>query len=105
LNPNGIVSKHRARLVARGFLQRYHIYYAKVFSHVARIETIILIVALTISKNWSMFHLDVKSAFLIGSLKEIMFVTQPPGFEVKRKEHVVYKLHKTIYGLKLTPRA
>ena len=54
--------------------------------------------------NWSLYHLDVKSAFLNGPLGEEVFVTQPPGFEEKGKEKYVYKLNKALYGLKQAPR-
>jgi hypothetical protein len=76
-----------------------------VFALVARLETIRLVVALTCNKSWLLSHLDVKSAFLDGPLEEDVYVTKPPGFEVKRKEHMVYKLHKALYGLKQAPRA
>lgn len=45
LKPNGEVSKYKARLVARGFLQRNGMDYTEVYSPVARIETIRLVVA------------------------------------------------------------
>jgi len=105
LNPDGSVSKYKVRLVARGFLHRYGVDYNEVFAPIARLETIRLVVALASSKSWSLSHLDVKSAFLNGPLEEDMYVTQPPGFEVSGKEHMVYKLHKTLYGLKQVPRA
>ena len=51
LNPDGSVSKYKARLVTRGFLQRYGVDYNELFAPVARLETIRLVVALASSKN------------------------------------------------------
>ena len=76
LNPDGSVSKHKARPVARVFLQRYGVDYNEVFALVARLETEGLVVALASSKNWSLFHLDVNFAFLNGPLEDV-YVTQP----------------------------
>lgn len=75
------------------------------FASVARDETIRLVIALACSRGWSSLHLDVKSAFLNGPLEEEVHVVQPPGFEVKSKEQIIYKFHKALYGLKQTPRA
>lgn len=72
---------------------------------VARIETVRLVTAIVCKCECSLFHLDVKSAFLNGPLEEVVFVSQPPGFEIAGKENMVYKLHKAIYGLKQAPRA
>jgi hypothetical protein len=105
LNPNGTVSKHKARLVSRGFLQKHGVDYNEVFAPVARIETVRLVVDLACKNSWSLHHLDVKLTFLNGALEEKVFVSQPPGFEISGKEEMVYKLHKALYGLKQTPRA
>ncbi|MCI36410.1 reverse transcriptase [Trifolium medium] len=86
--------KHKARLVARGFLQQQGIYYSEVYAPVGRMETIILVIAIASSMNWSLFHMDVKSAFLNGPLEEEVYVSQPPGFEVETEKHKVYKLQK-----------
>ncbi|CAJ2627663.1 unnamed protein product [Trifolium pratense] len=105
LNPDGTISKHKARLVARGFLQKHGIDYNEVFAPVAIIETVRLVVALACENKWSLYHLDVKSAFLNGPLDEEVYVSQPPGFEIKGKESMVYKLYKALYGLKQAPKA
>ena len=66
LNPDGTIAKYKARLVARGFLQREGLDYSEVYSPVARIETVRLVVAVANAREWPMYHLDVKSAFLNG---------------------------------------
>jgi len=105
LKPNDEVAKHKARLVAWGFMQKADMDYFEVYAVVARLETVRLIVAIACGRNWPMHHLDVKSAFLNGRLDEDVYVTQPPGFKIKGKENIVYRLHKALYGLKQAPRA
>ncbi|MCH83764.1 copia-type polyprotein, partial [Trifolium medium] len=92
---------HEARRASRGLHTRKN----TAAPTIARIETVRLVVALACSKDWPMYHLDVKSAFLNGPLEELVYVTQPPGFEIKEKEDKVYRLHKALYGLKQAPRA
>ena len=79
--------------------------YNEVFTPVARLETVRLIVAAASNRNWSLYQLDVKSAFLNGPLKEEVYITQPPGYVVAGQEDKVYKLNKALYGLKQAPRA
>lgn len=104
-NADGSISKFKARLVAKGYIQQHGIDYDEVFAPVARIETIRLIIAIAASREWKIHHLDVKTAFLHGELREEVYVSQPEGFEVKGKENKVYRLHKALYGLKQAPRA
>ena len=68
-------------------------------------ETIQLVVALTAQRGWTIYQLDVKSAFLHGKLNEVVFVEQPCVYVQKGNEQTVYKLKKAHYGLKQAPRA
>ena len=104
-NSDGSISKYKARLVAKGYVQRHGIDFEEVFAPVARIETIRLLVSLAAARGWEVHHLDVKTAFLHGELKETVYVTQPEGFEKKGSEGKVYKLNKALYGLRQAPRA
>lgn len=104
-DPNGKILKHKARIVAKGYIQKHGIDYDEVFAPVARIETIRLILALAGSNGWKVHHLDVKSAFLNGNLEEEVYVAQPEGYQKKGETQKVYKLSKALYGLKQAPRA
>ena len=103
-NELGAIVKHKACLIARGFVQREGIYF-EVFAPVARMESVHLLLALAAAKDWRVHHLDVKSAFLNGELAKTVFVRQPLGFAVKGEEHRVLRLRKTLYGLWQAPRA
>ncbi|KAK1419880.1 hypothetical protein QVD17_29300 [Tagetes erecta] len=104
-NPDGTPKRYRARLVAKGYIQQFGIDYEEVFSPVARLETVRLIMALAASEGWELHHLDVKAAFLHGDLNELIYVEQPKAFEIRGKERMVYKLKKALYGLKQASRA
>ncbi|GJT95368.1 putative ribonuclease H-like domain-containing protein [Tanacetum coccineum] len=77
----GIVIKNKARLVAQGYTQEEGIDYDEVFAPVARIEAIRLFLAYASFKDFVVYQMDVKSAFLYGKIKEEVYVCQPPGFE------------------------
>jgi len=107
LNRNSEVKviKHRARLVAKGYVQKEGIDFEEVFAPVARLDTIKLILAMAANRGWQVHHLDVKSTFLNGQLEEEVYVTQLDGFVKEGKEQKVYKLSKALYGLRQAPRA
>jgi len=105
LNECGKVDKYKARLVAKGYTQQYGVDYMEVFALVARMDTIRLILALAAQKGWSLFQLDVKSAFLHGELNKEVYIEQPPGYVIKGAEKKVCSLRRALYGLKQAPRA
>nr|GEW33120.1 zinc finger, CCHC-type [Tanacetum cinerariifolium] len=97
---NGNIIKHKARLVAKGYIQQHGIDFEEVFAPVARMETVRLLLAIAASNKWEVHHLDVKSAFLHGDLKEEVYVTQPEGFIKRQDNGKVYRLIKALYGLR-----
>ena len=68
------VVKHKARLVARGFVQREGIDFEEVFAPVSHLELVRLLLTITVHYGWSVLHMDVKSAFLNGELQEEVYV-------------------------------
>ena len=98
-NSEGSVIKHKARLVAKEYVQRQGVDFEEVFAPVVRCDTVRLILALTAQHGWEVLHWDVKLAFLNGVLQEEVYVAQPEGFVIKAEEHKVYMLSKALHGL------
>ncbi|GKD08018.1 putative ribonuclease H-like domain-containing protein [Tanacetum coccineum] len=101
----GIVIRNKARLVAQGYTQEEGINYDEVFTLVDRIEAIRLFLAYASFKDFVVYQMDVKSAFLYGKIKEEVYVYQPPGFEDPEFPDNVYKVEKALYCLHQAPRA
>ncbi|GKC55025.1 ribonuclease H-like domain-containing protein, partial [Tanacetum coccineum] len=101
----GIVVRNKARLVAQGYTQEDGIDYDEVFAPVARIEEIRLFLAYASFMNFIVYQMDVKSAFLYGTIEEEVYVFQPPGFKDPEFPNKVYKVEKALYGLHQAPRA
>ncbi|GJT46989.1 putative ribonuclease H-like domain-containing protein [Tanacetum coccineum] len=93
------------RLVAQGHRQEKGIDYEEVFVHVARIEAIRLFLAYASFMGFLVYQMDVKSAFLYGTIEEEVYVTQPPGFKDPDNPNKVYKVVKALYGLHQVPKA
>ena len=87
----------------RAISKEFGVDYKEAFALVARQDTIRLVIALAVQNSWPIFQLDVKSAFLHGDLKELVFIDQPPRYVKFGNEHKVYRLKKALYGLKQAP--
>ena len=96
--------RYKARLVAKGYAQKEGIDYNEVFSPVVKHSSIRILLALVAQLDLELVQMDVKTAFLHGDLEEEIYMVQPEGFKVAGKEHEVCKLHKSLYGLKQSPR-
>jgi hypothetical protein len=101
----GAIAKDMARLVVKGYAQRCRIDCDEVFAPNARLGSVRLLIALAAYEGWEVHHMDAKSAFLNGDLREEVYVQQSAGFIKPGEEHKVQKLHKVLYGLHQAPRA
>ncbi|GKD18274.1 putative ribonuclease H-like domain-containing protein, partial [Tanacetum coccineum] len=101
----GIVVRNKARLVVQSFKQEEGIDYDEVFAPVVRIEAIRLFLAYASYMDFTVYQMDVKSAFLYGTIEEEVYVCQPPGFVDPEFPDKVYKVEKALYGLHQAPRA
>nr|GEW30853.1 hypothetical protein [Tanacetum cinerariifolium] len=97
--------RNKSRLVVREYRQEEGIDFEESFTPVARMEAIRIFLAYAAHQSFSVFQMDVKTAFLHGSLKEDVYVCQPEGFINADHPSHVYKLKKALYGLMQSPRA
>nr|GFB31359.1 putative ribonuclease H-like domain-containing protein [Tanacetum cinerariifolium] len=95
----GIVIRNKARIVAQGHTQEEGIDYEEVFAPVVRIKAIRLFLAYASFMGFLVYQMDVKSAFLYGTIEEEVYVCQPPRFEDPKNPDKVYKVVKALYGL------
>lgn len=102
---HGTIVRHKAWLVAKGYVQSKGVDFDEVFAPVARMETVRMLLAIATFNGWEVHHMNVKTTFLNGELKEEVYVTQLPRFIQKGQEQKVLKLQKALYGLRQAPRA
>jgi hypothetical protein len=102
---NGVVTRNKVRLVAQDFTQVEWLDFGETYAPVERLESIRILIAYATNYDFKLYLMDVKSAFLNGSLQELVYVEQPLGFEDPKKQNHVFLLHKALYGLKQAPRA
>jgi hypothetical protein len=97
---NDQIARHKARVIAQGFMQIEGLDYTDTFTPIAKYDTVRALLSMVTKFDLELDQMDVKTAFLNGQLDEEIYMHQPPGF--KDPEHLdwVWKLLKAIYGLK-----
>src|SRR5205814_8908489 len=100
---DGTIERYKARLVAKGFAQQpgYDFNMDELFAPVIRYESLRLLLAISAHYGWIPRQLNIKSAFLHGDLKELIYMELLEGY---RKADIVCKLNKYLYELKQSPR-
>ena len=82
MDENDIIVRNKARLVVQGFNQEEGINYEETFAPIARLEAIRMLLAFACFKDFVLYQMDVKSAFLNDFINEEVYVEQPPGFQI-----------------------
>jgi hypothetical protein len=90
--------------VAKVYSQVKGLDFDKTFALAARLESIRILLVYATHHDFKLYQMDVKSVFLSGPIKEEVYVEQSPSFKSEDYPNFIYKLHKTLYGLKQTPR-
>ena len=93
------IERYKTKLVV-GFTKKWGINYKETFSLVSKKDSLRIIMALVAHYDLELHQMDVKTSFLNENLEEEVYMDQPEGFSVKRKEHMVCKLKKSVYRLK-----
>src|SRR6202522_4760283 len=98
---HGNVIRYKARLVAQGFSQKPGTDYSNdvTFAPVMRFESLRTLIALGAINNWKIRQLDIKGAYLRGTLHEIIYMQQPDGFN--DGSGCIFCLIRPLYGLKV----
>lgn len=105
-NQVGTIVKYKARLVARGFSQVYGVDYMETFSPVIHKKSLRTLLAVAVENEWEMEQLDVVGAYLNSPLEMTVYMEQAPCTKVmgKNRSRYVYKLLKSVYGLRQSGR-
>ena len=103
-NAEGKVEKYKARLVAKVYSQVPGIDFGDIFSPVAKVTSIRLLLSVAAAFDFEVEKMDVKTTFLHRDLEDEIYMNEPKGFVVKGKKELVCKLKKSMYGLKQSPR-
>jgi Reverse transcriptase (RNA-dependent DNA polymerase) len=101
--PDRKITKHKARLVARGFQQEEGIDYKETFASVVKPASTRILLALAAILSWFVHQGDVKTAFLNSDLDRPVYIKAPKDTKLPRGFCLL--LIKALYGLKQSPRA
>ena len=102
---NDEIVRNKSRLEAQRYTQVEGIDFDESFTPVARLESIQILLSIACIINFKLYQMGMKSAFLNGFLNEEVFVEQPKGFQDPHFPDHVFRLKKTLYGLKQASRA
>ena len=101
---NGNIEWRKAKLVAKGYIQKDDIDYKETFSSVSKKDSLRIIMTLIAHYDLELHQMKVKTVFLNENLDENVFMDQSKGFMVEENEHIAGELKRSIYELKQASR-
>lgn len=100
LKLDGIADHYKAWLVAKGYTQTYGIDYQEAFAPMAKLNSIWVLLSIATNQDWPIHQFDVKNVFLHVNLVDQIYTKLPPSFFPSTSKGKVYKLKRSLYGLK-----
>ena len=97
---DGTIDKYKARLLIKGYKQQAGQSYFDTYSLVTRINSIRMIIMIVVLRGLEIHQMDVKTAFLTGDIDEEIYMKQNQGFITPDMKKKVFRLVKSLYGLK-----
>ena len=99
------MTRNKARLFCKGYVQEEGIDYVETFSLVGRMEGVRILLAYATYKGFKVYQMDVKSTFLNGILEEEVYIEQPKGFADKNNKDMVCRLHKALIWIETSTKS
>ena len=100
---NSALLKYKVRIVAKSFKQEQGVDFDEIFSPVAKTTMLRIMLVLVLKRILKLFEMNVKITFFHGDLDEEIYMEQSKGYEVHGKMSLVWKVNKSLYGLKQSP--
>jgi hypothetical protein len=104
IDENGKEERLKARMVPKGYMQKYGVDYFEIFAPTLKYTTLRILLSLVAMWDYDLFMVDVSNAFLNAYLKEDVYVELPDGYKLEHGGDYVLKLNKALYGIHQAPR-
>ena len=103
-DPNGVITKRKARFIVQGHRMRPELDYTETFASTVHLQSVRVVLWIATFYRMAMCKFDISTFFLYGKIKETVFIQQPQGYEQEDPKSHVCQLLKTLYGTKQAMR-